>query len=105
MNISKLEIWKEYIQECKASECTVSEWCQQHQLSKATYYYWFKKINSEAVAESKPVFAEVTAKLVGTSLDSPNALHIQWNQISVFVTSPQEAELAAVFLERLQRLC
>jgi hypothetical protein len=40
----RLRQWTKIIQECQASNLTVTAWCSQHNIGIKTYYYWLRKI-------------------------------------------------------------
>jgi transposase-like protein len=50
----RLSKWTQIIQECNNSGQTVSAWCQEHNISKNSYYYWLRKVR-EAAYENLPV--------------------------------------------------
>ena len=53
MDNEKMNLWRQRIAKCQKSNLTVTEWCAQHQLSKGTYYYWYKKIVQQDDPENK----------------------------------------------------
>ena len=106
MNNEKMNLWRQRIAKCQKSNLTVTEWCAQHQLSKGTYYYWYKKIVQQDDPENNiPVFADVTPVLIKEASVSSTDLTISWNQLQINVSNTKEAELAAVFISKLQSLC
>lgn len=48
----QLQRWKVLIQEQMNSKLKLLKWCKQNNVSKDSYYYWFKKIQIEAESES-----------------------------------------------------
>ena len=65
MDNEKMNLWRQRIAKCQKSNLTVTEWCAQHQLSKGTYYYWYKKIVQQDDPEKNiPVFADATPVLI-----------------------------------------
>lgn len=40
----RLRQWTKIIQECQASNLTVTAWCSQHNVGIKSYYYWLRKI-------------------------------------------------------------
>ncbi|RIZ54466.1 IS66 family insertion sequence element accessory protein TnpA [Vibrio sp. PID23_8] len=42
----KNHLWQERFQQQKDSGITINEWCEQHQLSVQTFYYWQKKLTA-----------------------------------------------------------
>jgi len=65
----KLRYWLDVIRQCRASGLTNQVWCEQHDISLKSYYYWIAKIRKKALEElprkrngSRPVM-EQTALL------------------------------------------
>ena len=65
----KLQYWLDVIRQCRASGLTNQVWCEQHDISLKSYYYWIAKIRKMALEElprkrngSRPVM-EQTALL------------------------------------------
>ena len=65
----KLQYWLDVIRQCRASGLTNQVWCEQHDISLKSYYYWIAKIRKKALEElprkrngSRPVM-EQTALL------------------------------------------
>ena len=40
----KLQYWLDVIRQCRASGLTNQIWCEQHDISLKSYYYWLSKI-------------------------------------------------------------
>lgn len=47
----KLQYWLEVIRQCKASGLTNQAWCEQHNISLKSYYYWIAKIRKLALED------------------------------------------------------
>ena len=47
----KLQYWLDVIRQCRASGLTNQVWCQQHDISLKSYYYWIAKIRKLALEE------------------------------------------------------
>ena len=47
----KLQYWLDVIRQCRASGLTNQAWCEQHDISLKSYYYWIAKIRKLALAE------------------------------------------------------
>jgi hypothetical protein len=50
----KLGLWINRIKECRASDLTVQQWCDQQNIGMKTYYYWMRKIKRQLVDASLP---------------------------------------------------
>ena len=44
----KLQYWLDVIRQCRASGLTNQIWCEQHDISLKSYYYWLSKIRKLA---------------------------------------------------------
>lgn len=47
----KLQYWLDVIRQCRASGLTNQAWCEQHDDSLKSYYYWIAKIRKLALEE------------------------------------------------------
>ena len=47
----KLQYWLDVIRQCRASGLTNQAWCEQHDISLNSYYYWIAKIRKLALEE------------------------------------------------------
>ena len=47
----KLQYWLEVIRQCRASGLTNQAWCEQHNISLKSYYYWIAKIRKLALED------------------------------------------------------
>ena len=58
-NQMRADNWRSLIQECQQSGQTVVQWCQTNNINTKTYYYWLRKLRTQALAEKElPVPAE-----------------------------------------------
>ena len=88
MTINKCELWKNRINECKASGLSVAEWCNKNNLTKAKYYYWHKILNESSIRdEASPVFAEI---LVPTKASSSSGIKVSWKDIDIFISDKND---------------
>ncbi len=47
----KLQYWLDVVRQCRASGLTNQVWCEQHDISLKSYYYWIAKIRKLALEE------------------------------------------------------
>ena len=47
----KLQYWIDVIRQCRASGMTNQDWCEQHNISLKSYYYWLAKIRKLAIED------------------------------------------------------
>ena len=107
MNEEKITIWEERLDAYESRDRTVAAWCREHQISVATYYYWRKRVsaNDEMLSVKEPVFAELTNIRKAALSKEKEPLLISFNQLQLAVSTPAQAELAAVSISRMQSLC
>ena len=107
----KLQYWLDVIRQCRASGLTNQVWCEQHDISLKSYYYWIAKIRKLALEElprkrngSRPVmeqtvllpdaaaeFTEVSFPSRQDSGAAPAAvLHIDTVTVDLFEDTPRE---------------
>ena len=60
----KMQLWTSWKKECMTSIQTVADWCSENDISIKSYYYWMRKIKSEAF-EALP--AERTVQRLNSS--------------------------------------
>jgi len=80
-----LEQWRSIIEEQQASDLTITEFCQQHALSKTTFYAARSKLNASS---SRFVQAKVTKHAAPTEQQQPITLAIGSVKISLPPTMP-----------------
>ena len=80
-----LEQWRSIIEEQQASDLTITEFCQQHVLSKTTFYAARSKLNASS---SRFVQAKVTKHVAPTEPQQPITLAIGSVKISLPPTMP-----------------
>ena len=73
----RLKQWAEQIHDCmnRPADMTVDEWCEQHGIKKANYYWRLRKVREELlkVTDSMPAFAELKAPAPETTLIENNS--------------------------------
>ena len=71
----KLQYWLDVIRQCRASGLTNQIWCEQHDISLKSYYYWLSKIRKLALEElpRKKNGIHMTYIFFPSSLRPPNA--------------------------------
>ena len=107
----KLQYWLDVIRQCRASGLTNQAWCEQHDISLKSYYYWIAKIRKLALEElprknlgcrpvmertvllpdAAPEFTEVSLRGRQDSCAAPAAvLHIDSVTVDLFEDTPRE---------------
>ena len=117
----KLQYWLDVIRQCRASGLTNQAWCEQHNISLKSYYYWIAKIRKLALEDlprksygvhppsdqitllpdSAPEFAEISLPVRHAAHPDPAAvLHI--GTITVEVFEDISYELLATILKAVR---
>ena len=107
----KLQFWLDVIRQCRASGLTNQAWCEQHDISLKSYYYWTAKIRKLALEElprknhgcrpvmertvllpdAAPEFTEVSLRGRQDSCADPAAVfHIDTVTVDLFEDTPRE---------------
>lgn len=110
MTQEKIEHWKKLIASQKASGLTIIAWCQKHNSTETAYHYWRRQINKYNAGsdDSEILFAEVIAPQSNHAqvpISSDTSLHLKWKDLSISITTEEEARLAAALLKPLLALC
>ena len=117
----KLQYWLDVIRQCRASGLTNQAWCEEHNISLKSYYYWIAKIRKLALEDlprksygvhptagqttllpdSASEFAEISLPAEHAGHSDPAAvLHI--GTITVEVFEDISSELLATILKAVQ---
>lgn len=59
-NQFRAEQWTNTIRECQASNQTVAAWCDEHDVSIKSYYYWLRKLRMSTIQKSSTSLAEIS---------------------------------------------
>ena len=105
MNDHVLDIWRERFTAQKASGLTVLEWCKKNNITRHTYYYWYKQIKS-----SKPKSAKVPLPTLGeVNLHAPkvesSGIKLSFKSIEISLLNKADIELAVAVIHELQKTC
>lgn len=63
----RLNKWTEIIRECRSSEQTISAWCEEHDISTKSYYYWLRRVRA-AACEALPAIKPKENTIVPVSM-------------------------------------
>lgn len=104
----RLQQWADQIRECqnRSTGMSVKEWCSQHELTAANYYYRLKEvrkacldhISNNAIPQS---IVPVPAGLMSgdSQPDSVSILEVSVNNVSIHVTNETSPELLMMVLQ------
>ena len=109
---AKRQEWQERIKECRSSGKRVRQWCEEQQISEATYYRWereiFGKVNGkgkerQALAAVAPEFVEApTVRASSVSRYAIMTLRIGKAEVDIYAGA-SVSEIEAVC--RVLKLC
>lgn len=105
MNDHELNIWQERFIAQKASGLTVLQWCEENNITKHTYYYWYKQIKGskpKSVKVPPPTFAEVNLHL--PQVES-SGIKLSFKGIEISLLNKADIELAVAVIHELQKTC
>ena len=55
----RMQHWVSVFRDRTESGLTVNEYCEQHSITKDSYYYWLREVRKAAIQSAGPVFAEL----------------------------------------------
>ena len=89
--------WAQIIRECQSSGLSNKEYCRQHWISEKSYYYWLRKLRSEA-AEGIPQIVEVEPPAI------EDTVYIRFRGAELALPAGTDVEAIAAVLRSLQQL-
>ena len=89
--------WTQIIRECQNSGLSNKEYCRQQGISEKTYYYWLRKLRSEA-AEGIPQIVEVEPPA------NEDKVYIRFRGAELALPAGTDVEAIAAVLRSLQQL-
>lgn len=104
----RLQQWADQIRECqnRSTGISVNEWCRQHELSAANYYYRLKEVRKACLNhisyDTMPQsIVPVPAKLMkgNSQPTSVSGLEVSVNNICIHVTNETTPELLRLVLQ------
>ena len=122
MNFRK-EQWKQFILDRQASGLTIDEWCEQHGLSRSTYFVWLRRIRKEAcqsvpepqstaavpfvqICEEKvPDAAQEPATLPKPAATPNTGIHILLRGADITITDGTSPQTIRATLLALKNIC
>ena len=90
----KLQYWLDVIRQCRASGLTNQVWCEQHDISLKSYYYWIAKIRKLAL-EELPRKNHGCRPVMELAVPAPDVAS-EFTEVSVCGRQDPSAALAAV---------
>ena len=106
MNNHELDIWKERFIAQKASGLTVLQWCEENNITRHTYYYWYKQIKGSRPKLAKvppPIFGEVN--LQHAPKVESWGIKLSFKSVEISLLNKADIELAVAVIHELQKTC
>lgn len=107
----EVDLWKQRILERKTNGQTITQWCREHNVTKGSYHYWRRQVmkadgsaTEHTVNTNANTEPAIFAKLGRSELFQP-ALQVTWQDVTIHLSSTQEAHLAAELITSLRRPC
>ncbi|WP_349945181.1 IS66 family insertion sequence element accessory protein TnpB [Lacrimispora sp. BS-2] len=102
----RIQQWIDIFQDRAQSGLKVDDYCEQHQLSRNSYYYWLRRVKEAALQSVGTKFVELEEPEAPVSLDhtyntnniSSKSLTIQMNGAFISVNSDTSKELLTMVL-------
>ncbi|MCG8484934.1 MAG: helix-turn-helix domain-containing protein [Clostridia bacterium] len=69
----KLDKWAEIVRLRQESGLTVADWCEENSISKATYYYWLKRLRQTACDQFPAAINKSINPIVPVTFEEPVA--------------------------------
>lgn len=118
----KFQYWLDVIRQCRASGLTNQAWCEQHNVSLKSYYYWIAKIRKLALDElprkhngihslanqSTALLSEASSEFTEVSLPGRHASHpspaaiLHMGTMSIEIFEDTSCELLTTLLKAVQ---
>jgi len=108
----RLRQWTKVIQECQASNLTVTAWCSQNNINIKSYYYWLRKVRLKACQSTEFQTPAAKQEIVPLQLHPQQCLNSVHPAITIHLGSASidiaegtsQATIEAV-LRSLQNVC
>jgi hypothetical protein len=100
-----LDFWKHAVLERQEKGQSINEWCQEHNVTSGAYKYWSHKILANREGMSRKETSVAFAKVVSTGKHFVSGLTITWQDVTIQLSTSNEAQLAAEMIACLRRSC
>ena len=103
----RLQEWNRQIEEQRASNLSVQEWCQQHSIKPKTYYYHLRKVREEFLRSGKAENSQEKKepeRAVVPILSAPSGRNIIIEKNGLHITLPESIS-ADILIAVVDKLC
>jgi transposase-like protein len=108
----RLRQWTKIIQDCQASNLTVTNWCNQNNIGAKTYYYWLRKLRLKSCEETElslptkkqAIIPLQLSSLQGTASANP-VVTIHIGSASIDIVDGTSQSMIEAVLMSLRNIC
>jgi hypothetical protein len=104
----RLRQWTQIIQTCQASGMTVVGWCRQNNVNTKSYYYWLRRIRSQACESRTLVQQRNEQQIVPVAIRQtkiPAAITVHLPSVSVDIHDGASMVTIEAVLAALKNIC
>ena len=112
----KIQLWLSRIKDCRASGQSVAQWCDSNDINIKSYYYWMRKIKTEAfellpaerkarILSSKPISAFAEIPLIKKSISDSCAIRLCVSDLTLEIQNGAYRQTIEDTLQAIQKLC
>jgi hypothetical protein len=105
-HLDNIAIWKNKFKEKEASGLSVNAWCKKNNISKYTYYNWYKKVSSSQQELATKLFVEIPTTVSSGSQDKVDpVVSISWKGFSFQLNDKESIPLLTALMKELVDEC
>ncbi|MDD4436570.1 MAG: IS66 family insertion sequence element accessory protein TnpB [Tissierellia bacterium] len=108
----RLRQWTKIIQECQASDLTITAWCKENNVGIKSYYYWLRKIRLKACQSMECQSPAMKQEIVPLQLNPQQctssvqpAVTIHFGAASIDIAEGTSQKTIEAVLRSLQSIC
>jgi len=108
----RLRQWTKIIEDCQASDLTITAWCSQHNVGLKSYYYWLRKIRLKVCQSTEIQSPAIKQEIVPLQLNSQQcassihpAVTIHLGSASIDIAEGTSQATIETVLRSLQSVC
>lgn len=101
-------IWAERIDACQSSGSNVKTWCRENNVSASQYYYWIKKLHTNAneiVEDNSVEWAEVSLEPKKKNIDNEGSIILRYNAFKLEIPNNIKRDDIAEVLAAIVSVC
>ncbi len=104
--LDNIAIWKNKFKEKEASGLSVYEWCLKNNVSKYTYYNWYKKVANSQQEEDANLFVEIPNPVSSGLLETEHKeISVSWKGFLIQLKNEESIPLLTALIKELVVEC